>query len=227
MRRALWFCCLAPFGASPLRAQSVWRVDVASGTAWNLPTQLVVSQQLQPDIRLRARYATKALHPPPYLLLRIERGTEHGSWGVELLHHKIYLRNRPPEIQAFAISHGLNLLTATRTWTERAGLGVRVGAGLVIAHPESTIRGMTYPENRGILGSGRFIAGPAAQLGLIARRPLLPHLGVFVESKATAAHARVNVSGGHASLWNVAWHVNLGLSLEAGPTVRAAQLSGG
>ncbi len=127
------------------------------------------------------------------------------------MHHKIYLENNPPEVQRFEITHGYNLLALARRWREGDGsLGYTLGAGVVIGHPETTVRGRTQPEEGGLFGHGYHLAGATLLAGVGERFDLSKRFYASVEGKFTASYARVPIRDGHASGPNVAVHVLVG-----------------
>ncbi len=182
-----------------------WTFGGYIGSAWNIPTPLEIRQSGFDAVRVRARYGTHAFEFPIYYGVRLERTSGDDGWAVQFIHHKIRLLNRPPEVQAFEISHGYNLLTLERAW--RSGERVSgVGLGVVIAHPESRVRGREVPWRGGLLGSSYHLAGPAASAMVAWRHELGSHEVGGVEARLSGALARVPVAGGSADAPNVALH---------------------
>jgi hypothetical protein len=198
--------------ASGVRAE--WRVAVLGGSAYNVRTPLTVHQSGHADVRFTARYETRAFEAPLYWDVRVATWSGECAWELELIHHKLYLDNNPPDIQQFSITHGCNLLIAS--WARRHGSFVlRVGGGVVIAHPESTVRGVKHREDRGFLGMGYYFAGPTVQGAVEKRVAIGGRFFAAFEGKLTVTRCRVPVGGGNADLVNVAFHglVGLGCSL--------------
>jgi hypothetical protein len=139
------------------------------------------------------------------------------EWAVELVHHKVYLSNPPPEVESFSISHGYNMLLASRGW-DLGSVWFRVGAGPVITHPESTVRGRSLDEHGGPIGGGYYLSGGAiaamAERRLVLVGPLYASFGAMI----TAAFARVPVQGGDADVPNLAIHVLAGIGVTVGTT---------
>lgn len=202
---ALLFAAARPGGA-----QNGWSIEVAGGFALNAPTRLTIRQTGQPDLRIAARYASRSFASPIYYALRVGRWARGGAWEIEFIHHKLYLRNPPAEVQQFEVSHGFNIITVNRALP--IGRAVwRPGVGMVLAHPESMIRGRAFDTGGGLLGWGYYVAGPAAQLAVARRFGVADRLFVSAEGKVTAAYARVPVQDGRATLTNVAFHALLGV----------------
>ncbi len=144
-----------------------WSVQASVGTALNLPTPLTIRQSQGDDLRLRARYRTRAFQFPLYYALRVTRWDGDRAWALELRHHKLFLENPPDEVQQFSVTHGYNLLTVCRLRRDH-GFVTGVGVGVVIAHPENVVRGRVLEETGGPLGGGYYLAGPTAAV-LVAR----------------------------------------------------------
>lgn len=191
-------------------------LEIAAGTAFSVPLPLTLQQEGFPELRHRAHYETRPFLGAPYYAWRIGLWRRGGGWELQLVHHKLYLVDPPPEIAWFEVTHGYNLLTAGRAWRRGRAL-VRAGGGVVLAHPESTVRGLTWPENGGLApaflgllgGNGYFLTGPTLRVS--AGRAFGHRLFVAPEIELTAARARVPVAGGEASVPNIAVHLRLAL----------------
>lgn len=194
----------------PAQAQESWIFEVFTGSAYNFTTPLSIRQPGQDDIELNARYEERWLEGSPYYGWRIAKWEDNHAWEFELIHHKLYLDNLPLEVQHFEISHGYNLLTINRAW-KRKGLIYRLGAGVVVTHPETTIRGETLPSDRGFIDGGFYLSGPTAQAAVQKRFYIWKKLFFTVEGKLTASYARIPISDGHANVPNVAVHGIFGL----------------
>lgn len=200
----------APCGA---RAAGGWAAEVHAGGALNLPTPLLIRQAGHEDLRVDARWETRPFETPLYYLVRLvfrDPRDPLGGWAVDLTHHKLHLANAPAGVQRFAISHGYNLLMLHR-FTGRGALRAGVGAGAVIAHPESEVRGARHDEGGGLFGAGYYAAGPSlgASLALLPVRRARNHL--VAEARLVLAHARVAVAGGEARVPNASLHLTLGV----------------
>lgn len=190
-------------------ARGGWFAELGLGTAVSLPSDLVIRQEGEDDIELVARYDTRPFFEVPYYDIRVGRVDPRGAWELELVHHKLYLANRPEEIGLFEITHGYNLITANRALA-LGDVVLRLGAGTVLAHPESTIRGLVFDERQGILTTGWYFSGACAQLGAGWQRPLSDRWRLNIELKFTTALARVPVAGGTADVPNLALHLVAG-----------------
>ncbi|MFZ5623896.1 MAG: hypothetical protein ACOY71_05635, partial [Gemmatimonadota bacterium] len=187
MRMCVALVMWAMATVAPAMAQRI-SVEAFGGSAWSANTPLWIEQQGQPDIHFVAAYETRPFKETWYYAGRIGFWDEHRrtGWMAELLHHKIYLRNTRPDVQDFRITFGYNIITGNRAW-RRGNQQFSAGAGLVLAHPFSTVRGKSFTGTgrgvrRGVLQDGFFVAGPAVVAGAGRRIPLA--LGFFVSLEA-------------------------------------------
>ncbi len=198
---------LTVFGllAAGRAAAAGWQLEAFTGAAHSFETTLTVRQEGSRDLRVAADYSTRPFEDAPYYGWRLSREGPRGGWDVQLLHHKLYLEDPPPEVERFEVTHGYNLLTIGHTW-RRGGWALRLGLGAVIAHAESTVRARAH-------GGGYELSGPSAEVALGRRLPLGRRLAVVAEAKLTAARAEVSIGGGQASVPNAALHGVVGLAL--------------
>jgi hypothetical protein len=199
----------------PARAQHRFTFQVFGGGAWNASTPLTIRQQGRPDVEISADWETKPFVQPLYWAVRASLEGRSGAWELQLLHDKLHLAHEPPEVGAFEITHGFNLVTLGRSFPLSKGFTARAGAGVVLAHAESTVRG-EHEGNAGNLGGGYELTGPVFLAGAGWQLPLSRYLFVSAESLVTAAHARVPVARGDATFWNVALHGLIGLGVRFG-----------
>lgn len=193
-----------------------WGAEFHLGGAWNLPMSMVVRQQGHDDLKFRSHWQTRATEVPLYYVVRVIRSNGARGWALDLTHHKLFLDDPPVEIQAFAISHGYNLVTVHRLF-ERGARRLGVGAGLVVAHPEGEIRGQALDEHGGPWGGGYHLTGPTASAlagWLPARRS---GFHATAEARLTGAYASVPIPGGQARVPNLALHLTLGIAWGAAP----------
>ncbi len=94
---------------------------------------------------------------------------------------------------------------------------LRLGIGVVVAHPEGRIAGRAVGPRRSLLGGGYHLAGATAQLGLGRRYAFgRGRTAAFAapELKLTASAARVPLAGGGSVFVpNVAVHALGGLGV--------------
>ncbi|HSB19066.1 MAG TPA: hypothetical protein VLD85_03545 [Anaeromyxobacteraceae bacterium] len=192
------------------RSEGSWSFQVLLGGPLNLPMPLTIRQAGQPDIRLTAHYSSRPFQLPLHWGIQVARQSGGADWALELVHQKLYLDNPPPEVQYFSITHGFNLLTLSRGFRLGDGLWTRVGAGAVLAHPESMVRGLEF-SGGGLLGSGQYLCGATLVATLEKRIALADRLYLALDGKVAASYARVPVAGGDASVPSVSFHLLSGL----------------
>lgn len=184
-----------------------WSAELHFGYANNLPSRLTIKQNGYPDIVLTARYNSEPFVSPYYWLWRISyRKDDKQKFEFQAVHHKIYLKNTTPEVEAFAISHGLNLLIINRVHIFKRQFHVNYGIGGVLAHAESTIRGQSLPEKgRGILGLGYYMSGIALNLSAGKYFNLSDRFYINTEVLFNPSYTVVPVVDGKAFVWNYAY----------------------
>lgn len=190
-------------------AQDFWCVEMLGGSAYSIATPLTIHQSGSDDIEVTAQYATHSFQSPLYYAIRLGRWKDTRAWEIELVHLKLDLTNKPSEVQHFEISHGYNLIMVNRVWMPKSSI-FRLGAGVVIAHPENTVRKKSLDEHRGILNAGYYLAGPTVQAAVGKRFSVTPHLFVTIEGKVTGSYASIPVADGEASVPNASIHGLLG-----------------
>lgn len=190
----------------------IWEMGIAGGAVHNFRTPLRIQQADAPPIRLKARYLTEPFTPPVYYDVRLSSWKEERGWELKFTHHKLILHNKPPEVQRFSITDGFNLLTLNRLW-QLHGLSWSAGAGIVITHPESTIRNKPFPENRGIFRGGYYISGPTVETAVSKRVYFAERWFAFCEGRATGSYVRVPVVDGYARVTNAAVHLLFGAGM--------------
>ena len=195
---------LAPFDQGLMPAERFHPyVSVATGLQYNVPMRLLIRQSGYPDIVLTAHFNTRPFSDVPYYDVKVGMARRSWAFELELVHHKLYLLNPPEEVNWFEITHGYNplLVNCVREW---GGCKLRVGAGVLIAHPETTVRGQRLPQTGGVLGW--YPSGPAAQLSVSKSWAFGRHFLAGVEGKAVGAWARVPIANGSADVPNLSLH---------------------
>jgi len=203
-----------------------WVFEGYGGSALNLPTPLTIEQEGEEEISFSsAGYETRAFEESPYYAWRVSRWEDGRSWELELVHHKIYLLERYKDaedaIDKFGISHGYNQVTINRAWEWQEDVFVRLGGGVVIAHPHFTIRGEKYPEDVGAFDLGFHIAGPTAQAAMGQKFDVTDNFFLSMEGKFTASYAEISFDDADgvdreltAEVPNVALHGLLGFGYQ-------------
>jgi hypothetical protein len=198
--------------AGPSPAVGDERLEVAGflGASTSFGNGVDLSQAGHPTIHASGTYASRSFEFPLYYAVRFSWLRDALHVELQLVHHKLLLIDPPAEVQQFEISHGFNLLTVNYV-SHALPVDLRLGVGVVLAHPESIVRGQVGPEGGGVFGSGYHLTGPAFVLGSGRAFSVAPRLVLLPEVFLSAARARVSVAGGEASLFDVALHGLLGV----------------
>lgn len=193
-----------------LTAQSHWAIELHGGEVYNVPLPLSIHQNGFPDLKMTARYSTDPFKLPIYWDMRFSRWQDEKSWEIELIHHKLYLSNTTPEIQKFNISHGFNMLFLNRGF-DKYRYRFRAGTGLILAHPESKIRGKEFGDTGDDFDLGYYITGPVANFGIGRAIHFNRRFYLDAELKTTMAYSSVKIAQGHADVFHLTFHLILGI----------------
>lgn len=195
-----------------VQAQVIWSFEFMPGMGLAVPSSLSIRQEDHPELKFRTSWKTESFQFPLYYSYRLSRYKNGKGWELEMNHLKLRAKDLPAEVQHFSITHGFNhiwlnhaLITRHFTW--------KIGAGVVLAHPENSVRGRKLDGNRGINGTGYYIGGPTIHTGIQRRINLAKHFFLPIEGKISFAYTHVPVEGGRARVPVVALHLLTGLGL--------------
>jgi hypothetical protein len=186
--------------------QPEWSAEVLIGDALNLTSRTHIRTVQVSAGSFGGDYDARGLEGPLHYALRLTRWDQDRGWELQLLHHKLYLRNRPAAVEALSISHGFNIVTLGRAYA-RGPWRLHFGLGPVIAHPEARIAGVSYPGDYEL-------AGAAALGSLGATFSLTARWTVVGELAATFGYVDVHPSGEpdlRFSVRNPAIHAQVGI----------------
>ncbi|MEW6102596.1 MAG: hypothetical protein AB1630_02060 [bacterium] len=185
--------------------------ELFGGSQFNIPLALTIRQEGQEDIKVnRPEYKSEAFKEAPYYAYRFGLWKEYKAWELELVHQKIILKNKPENVQHFEISHGYNLITINRAFLYPHFI-LRVGGGIVLTHPESTIRNKENGYDAEF-PNGFYISGPTVQIAIARRIKISPRLFGCLETKFTSSYAiDVPVVDGSADVPHMAVHLLFGI----------------
>ncbi|MCK5235497.1 MAG: hypothetical protein KAR06_00815, partial [Deltaproteobacteria bacterium] len=152
----------AVFVATPTKAMAGWAFEYSLGATYNFALPLHIELDNAPDIHeSNAKYRFDDFEEPYYYSIRLAKWNEAKAWEVELIHQKLAWDTDLPEVTKFEVSHGFNGLFLNRVY-DKNGYVLRLGAGVVIAHPESTINGNHYESE----GMGFMLGGAIMQVSV-------------------------------------------------------------
>jgi len=209
-----------PYSQPPEHPRAGWSAEIFLGTGIDADTPLRIRQPGYPDITIKAaHWHEKSFQEAPLYTYRLSRWKQDKAWEAQMMHHKIILTNKHPDIEYFNVSHGYNFVTLNRAWLLRNGYDWRVGAGLVISHPESKIRGRKLDNTGGFvvipgLFEGFYLSGGAAMIGAGRRFYLSERTYTRLEGQFYVGYAQVPIRGGFAEVPNVAWLVTWGIGFD-------------
>lgn len=193
-----------------------WSFEYNFGAAYNFKLPLTIIQEGYPDIYIhRAVYETEPFTGPHYWDLRWTKWFKFGGISFEGIHHKIYLKNRPDEVQRFGISHGYNMCVFSYNKSFR-WFGASFGLGSVLMHPESTIRGMKYAEGPGLDLPGYVLRGWVINMGICHQVRIWKRYYFNTEMKLTISQANAPIVDGYARVNNIAFQFIFGPGIEWG-----------
>lgn len=198
-----------------------WAVDIQTGSALNLPAPLTLSQGAYQK-SLTADYSTRAWGggAAPYYNIRVRKYRESNTtdfWSFELLHHKLWLDNLPPEVDEFRMTFGYNPLLFSYGRTFMPWLRAYAGLGPVFAHPKNTVNGKKLPDEPKVWPTGhRYVfVGWALQSGAEAFYNLNDNVFINFDLKLVASHSwRIPLVDGSAKTTPCSFHFNFGVGYE-------------
>ena len=198
---------------SVCQAQRQWKLEILPGISYVPPMPLQIRQEGHPAIKITARYRTEPLVLPVYYTIRLSTRKNDRGWSLELNHLKLYLDNKTREIERFSVTHGYNHIFMNRHWFGKNYTWI-VGGGIVLGHPESTIRNLEWHEKGGFLNTGYYVSGFSAQ-GAV-QFPLIEtdHISVPLEAKITLGYGHVPIAKGHARVPIVSFNLLSGIGIK-------------
>jgi len=194
-------------------AMTRFSFDFFFGFPINLNSNLKITQEGQEDLEFTAHWKSEPFKQPLYWDIRLAYWTsESRGWALDLMHNKLILENPPNEVQGYSQTHGYNMVTVQRLWVLSGNL-VSAAAGVVFAHPESTVRGQVFPETGGDIGGGYYLTGPMVGGGFGRRFGLTDLFFVSLEGRVTLSYTTTPVQGGESSLTLLGFHGLFGVGV--------------
>lgn len=182
------------------------RLELFTGTAFSLPSEVSVRQDGYPEVSKTAHWSTRPLEPAPYYSARIGLWEEERGIEIEMLHHKLYMDNTDEVFRNYRSTFGFNFFLLNKAWQLESFI-LRAGVGPIISHPINNIRGQEYTSSVTYK-----LVGAGTQVALQGRQKLYKKLYITEEAKITYGFANLPISGGDSSLTNTAFHILVGLS---------------
>ena len=195
---------------------SDYSVELFSGFVYNMKEDIVNTQNGQTNIVMNdAELKTKPQTPPFYYGIRVSKWYEDDTaWEIEHVHQKLYIDDLPADVQKWEITDGFNFFFLNKAWKDKdMNLVYRVGTGLVITHPDITVRDKSnHKRGHGAItyGEGYHLSGFVLQASAQKLFELTPKWYLTTELKATYAKANVPIAEGSVNVQNRALHLNFG-----------------
>lgn len=207
-------------------SQTRWSFEFCGGVPYNFPSYIKIHQSGFEDIQIsNAKFYTEPFVLPPYWDWRFCQLKNNRAIELEAIHHKLYLGNKPDEIKRFSISHGFNMFFINYCNITNYNILIndkkitgdvflRVGLGVVFAHPETEIRGYAFEDKGEFLNTNYYLSGPAINLGISKRWYFLKSLYFNTEIKSTIAYAKIPVALGYAKVFTSSVQIVGGLGFD-------------
>lgn len=198
----------------PHETKPRWSFDYNFGGVYNFKLPLTIVQEGYPDIYIhQAVYETEPFTSPHYWDWRFTKWFRNFGISFEGIHQKIYLINKPEEVQRFGISHGYNMCVFNYVKSFK-WFNLSLGAGSVLMHPESTVRGMKYPEGPGFDIHGYVLRGYVLNVGVTHHSRFWKRFYLSTEAKLTVSQAKVPIVNGYAKVNNIAFQFIFGPGID-------------
>lgn|GEM_PF-703934 len=181
------------------------------GSSISLPSNLKIKLDDQSSYNNHSKWQGRSFEDSPYYSLRFDKIRNHRGWGVEWMHHKIYLANPKHPVESFSISDGFNILYLNRVLTNNK-LTVRPGFGLVFSHMDVKIKDRERFYLKGGNG-GAYLSGVSVQGSMEKWIYETERHFLNLETKLTVSYVKPPVSSNpdeYAEIYNIAIHFVFG-----------------
>lgn len=198
--------------------QKIERVNltVNFGSAYNFPTYLKIHQNGYKDIIINgAKFRTEGFVEPVYWDYNLDFETNKHFFGLRSTHHKLILKNPPPDIEYFDITHGYNFLIAYYGWKLKY-FHLLVGGGIAFSHPEGIVRNSNVALDDGISLIGGVYRLTAPNIEVATLRKIYFHKRFYfnAEIRFTAGYSKPKIINGYAETYPISLHGLFGLGYD-------------
>ena len=195
--------------------KSEWSFEAHGGFPLNIPLPLTVQQTGYPAIKFNAQFNSEPFNSPIFWVGRFNKWKNSKAWEFELMHQKLFLKNKPPEIQYFNMSHGYNQLIVSRAFKfkiiKKQEFIFKGGAGIVLAHAENSVRNKELNQHQSFFNLGYYFGGPTINIALAKQLPLNNRFYLNAETKFNTSYARIPIVDGNAKVWHAAFEFIFGV----------------
>lgn len=203
---ACWlFVAMAVTAPTATAAEQRWAFEMHAGSPVIPDRKVTISQAGRPDLTFEGRFHSDAFEMPLYYDFRVLRWRGNAAWALDYHHAKLILANNPPEVQDLQFTHGYNMVSIQRLW-DRRFVVLMAGAGVVITHAESTIRGQTFDQYQGLFDWGYYVSGPLAVVGAGRRVDIGGRFYLSGDFRVSLSTVDAPVVDGRVRLNDVCYH---------------------
>lgn len=199
---------------------SQYSFEFFSGTVYNMKEDITIRQNGEDDINIdNANFKTHPQTIPYYYGMRFSTWyKDDTAWEFEHIHQKLYIDN--PEklntnIQKWEVTDGFNFFFLNKAWKKTdINLIYRIGGGLVVTHPDITVRNKTnHKRGNGVItyGEGYHLSGFVFQASVQKIFDINKNWFCSTELKATYAKANIPIADGNVEVQNRAIHLDFGI----------------
>ena len=203
----LWFVIFNIISASDgLYLHSNWGYNYSFDSVLSVNTN-------DGDMVHKAKWEGKSFKDSPYYTIRLDRWANESTFGIEWVHYKMYLKNPPAGIENLSVSDGYNILFFNVGRRTTNDFIMRIGGGIIVAHPDVTLTGKERFWNKGGI-SGAYISGLALQLSLERWFYQTKRYVFSSEIKFSTGYARIPISKNSnefGDIPHVAFHITIGM----------------
>jgi hypothetical protein len=187
-----------------------WHLTSMIGTPVSFDNDLILHSDGQTRV-YQAKYEAKPFSDFPYWSLRSDYWLGENAFGLELVHHKVYLKNTNDYLNSFSVSDGYNLIYLNYGRRLKKSIIVRAGFGVIFGNPDVRIKGRERYLHRHL--KGMHFGGYTTQISVERWVYENQNMFVNVETKLTHSTAKLPVStdrSEYAIVPDTAIHFNVG-----------------
>ncbi len=198
---------------------SEYSFELFSGTVYNMKEDITIRQSGYDDIKINnADLKTHPQEKPYYYGYRLSKWyNDNTAWEFEHIHQKLYIDNPQKinsNIQKWEVTDGFNFFMLNKAWKKtNINLIYRLGGGVVITHPDITVRNKTnHKRGNGAItfGEGYHLSGFVLQSSVQKIFDINKNWFFGTELKVTYAKANVPIADGNVDVQNRAIHLDFG-----------------
>lgn len=193
-------------------AEPRWSFEMHAGSPAIPDRRVTITQAGQPDLVFDGRFRSDAFVMPFYYDFRVLRWRDRSAWALDFHHAKLILENNPPAVQDLQFTHGYNMVSIQRLWDRRFAV-LMAGAGVVVTHAESTIRGRTFDQYQGLFGWGYYVSGPLLVVGAGRRVDVGDRFYLSGDLRVSLSSVDAPVVDGRVRLHDVGCHFLAGAGI--------------